>query len=169
MKNILIKKIISMVIVAAGLITVLSACEQDGVTPKLDAAPGGGTLSSYKAYTLDSIVGKKNVYGRIVFWKDNASNTLVQISLYNTTSDSAYPTGIYVGTVGGGSTAELMSLYSIDGATGEFSTSKFYVIGDKNFYSGLDDMDAHIKIFSSSVLVASGDVGSNADPVAESD
>jgi hypothetical protein len=148
------------------ILATLLSCEQATVTPKLATAPGGGTLSAYKAYTLDSIVGQNNVYGRIVFWKDNANNTLVQISLYNTSKDTAYPTGIFKGIAAAGPVDELMPLYSIDGTTGEFGTSKFYVIGDKNFYSSIDKLDAHIRILVGAALVASGNVGSNSKPVA---
>jgi hypothetical protein len=61
--------------------------------------------------------------------------------------------------------SELIPLYSIDGTTGEFGVSKFYVIGDKNFYTSLDALDAHIRIFSGATLMASGNVGSNSKPV----
>lgn len=169
MKTLSIKKHILFILTTLLVMTVLMSlvsCEQEGVEPELAAAPGGGTISTYKAYALDSIPGMKNVYGRIVFWKDNASNTLVQVSLYNTKNDIVYPTGIYAGTVGGGSLTELMSLYAVDGASGEFGSSKFYVIGNKDFYNDLDEMDAYIRILSGTDLVASGNFGSNADPVA---
>jgi hypothetical protein len=168
MKKVLIKKLYLMVILAAGLLPFLSACEQEGVTPKLDAAPGGGTLSTYKAYALDSIAGMKtNVYGRVVFWKNN-NNTLVQVSLYNTKDDATYPTGIFAGAGDAGVTTKLMELYAVNGATGEFSNNKFYVISDKDFYASLEDIDAHVEILSGSTRVSFGDVGSNALPVAQS-
>jgi len=147
------------------LLVVLLSCEQATVTPELATAPGGGTLSVYKAYTLDAAPGQGNVYGRIVFWKDNANNTLVQISMYNTSKNTGYPTGLYKGSTAAGSGTELISLYSLDGATGEFGVSKFYVIGDKSFYKGLDALDAHVRIMAGSTLIASGNVGSNSKPV----
>ena len=166
MKNINVRtnKIVSTILLA-GLMVILIACEQEGVTPELNAAPGGGTISTYKAYALDS-KSTDNVYGRVVFWKDNAKHTLVQISLYNTEDEEVYPTGIYVGTADAGSTTPLLPLYSIDGTTGEFGTSKFYVINDNDFYDNLTGLDAYVRILSGTDLVASGNVGSNAEPVA---
>lgn len=166
MKTITFKEDILSAIVAVIIFIALVSCEQDPVTPKLATAPGGGTLSNYKAYALDPAPGQGDVSGRVVFWKDNANNTLVQISLYNTSEDTGYPTGLYKGSADAGPVAELMPLYSIDGTTGEFGVSKFYVIGDKNFYNGIDALDAHIRILAGSTLIASGNVGRNSKPVA---
>lgn len=152
--------------VAAFILTMLlTACEQTDLEPKLNAAPGGGTLTAYKAYTLDSIPGTGRIYGRIVFWKDNVNRTLVQVSVYNTTATTTYPAALYSGAAEGGSTTSLLSLYAIDGTKGEFSTYKYYVIESNTFYSTLDNYDAHLSIFSGTTLVATGDVGKNATPV----
>jgi len=164
MKTITFKNDILPALLALVILIALISCEQATVTPKLNAAPGGGTLSAYKAYTLDAAPGQ-DVHGRIVFWKDNANNTLVQISLYNTSDDTGYPTGLYKGTSDAAPATELMPLYSIDGATGEFGVNKFYVIGDKSFYGGIDALDAHVRILAGSTLVASGNVGRNSKPV----
>jgi hypothetical protein len=170
MKTVFIKKATLIHLIAAVFALIsLTSCEQDNVEPELNVAPGGGTLSTYKAYTLEPVAGMGNVYGRIVFWKDNANNTLVQVSLYNTENDLLYPSGVYSGDANEVSPDQLMSLYSIQGSTGEFSTSKFYVIKDKTFYDGLDTYDAHISIFSGTDAVAIGDVGANATPVAKSE
>jgi hypothetical protein len=165
MKTTAFKKYILTAIVTLVVFITIMSCEQTSVEPELAAAPGGGTLSAYKAYTLEP-TGGDNIYGRVVFWKDNANNTLVQVSLYNTGKGASYPVGLYEGSADGGSVTELMSLYSVDGTTGEFGTSKFYVIGDKDFYSALNTLDAHIRIMTGSTLIAAGNVGSNSKPVA---
>lgn len=164
MKTIAYRKYTQSLIITLAALTALMSCEQTSVEPQLNAAPGGGTLSSYKAYTLQSET-PGNIYGRVVFWKDNANNTLVQISLYNTAKDTPYPSGLYTGSTDN-TGAELISLYAIDGTTGEFGTSKFYVIDDKDFYSTIDDLDAHIRITADATLVASGNIGNNSEPVA---
>lgn len=146
-----------------------TACEQDELEPEMNAAPGGGTLTTYKAYTLDSIAGQGNIYGRVVFWLGNADNTLVQVSLYNTVSGQSYPTGIYAGKSVDGSVEKLLTLYTIDGDKGEFSTHKFFAITGTEFYESLDDYDAHLSIFKETTIISSGDVGTNADPVATGD
>ncbi|MBA4055822.1 MAG: hypothetical protein C0490_13995 [Marivirga sp.] len=165
MKNILLKKIGSISILALVTMLFLSACEQEGVTPELNAAPGGGTVTTFKAYTLDSIPGAGNIYGRVVFWLDNASNTLVQVSLYNTKTGVSYPSGIFQGTVAGGSTGSVTTLTPVDGEKGEFSPYKFFVIDNDDFFDGIDDLDAHVTIFLDATPVAVGDVGKNAEPV----
>lgn len=165
MKNILLKKIASISLLVSGLIVALSACEQEGVSPKLDTAPGGGTVTTFKAYTLDSIPGSGNVYGRVVFWLDNAGNTLVQVSLYNTKTGMSYPSGIFEGTVAGGSSGSVSALTAVDGEKGEFSPYKYFVIADDGFFDSLDDLDAHVTIFLEDTPVAVGDVGMNAAPV----
>lgn len=165
MKNIILKNLFSIFILAAVLMTILSACEQEGVTPELDAASGGGTITTFKAYTLDSIPGTGNIYGRVVFWLDNTSNTLVQISLYNTKAGLSYPSGIFQGKVEAGSSESVIAFTSVDGEKGEFSPYKFYVIDSDDFFDGIDDLDAHVTIFLDDTPVAVGDVGKNAEPV----
>lgn len=165
MKNILKTKIASVIMTALVAVTFLSACEQVSVNPELGAAPGGGTITTFKAYTLDSIPGKGRVYGRVVFWLDNANNTLVQVSLYNTKAGSSYPSGLYKGAVAGGSTASLSALTPVDGEAGEFAPYKYFVVGKKDFYESLDELDGHVSIFLGDAAVAVGDVGLNAEPV----
>jgi hypothetical protein len=165
MKNILLKKIAAISMVATALMMFLSACEQEGVTPELNAAPGGGTITTFKAYTLDSIPGAGNVYGRVVFWLDNANNTLVQISLYNTKAALSYPTGIFEGAVTGGSSGSINTLTPVDGEKGELSPYKYFAIDNNDFFSGIDDLDAHVSIFLGDTPVAVGDIGKNAKPV----
>jgi hypothetical protein len=168
MKTFFIKRVIAISFSAAIILCGLTSCEQDKVEPELNTAPGGGTLSTFKAYTLSS-TDDNEIYGRIVFWKDNASNTLIQISLYNTAEGEIYPSGIFEGDAEAASEEEIKTLYTISGATGEFSPSKFFVISDKTFYDGLDEFDAYVQIFLDDDVIAVGDVGMNADPVAEDD
>ncbi|MBL0743197.1 hypothetical protein [Chryseolinea lacunae] len=165
MKNILKTKIASLMLMASVATTLLSACEQVSVNPELGTAPGGGTITTFKAYTLDSIPGTGRVYGRVVFWLDNANNTLVQVSLYNTKAGSSYPTGLYAGTVAGGSSTSLAALTPVDGEAGEFAPYKYFVVGKKDFYESLDELDGHVSIFLEDDAVAVGDVGLNAEPV----
>lgn len=165
MKNTFNTKITSWLIAACTSLVLFTACEQTGVEPKLNTAPGGGTITTFKAYSLDSIPGTGRVYGRVVFWLDNAGNTLVQISLYNTKAGSAYPSGIYAGTVAAGPGSTVSALTPVDGTAGEFSPYKYFVVGKKEFYESLDDLDGHVSIFLDTTPVAEGDVGKNAEPV----
>ena len=151
-------------IAALFLLLTNAACEQENLEPELAVAPGGGTLTGYSAYTISAATAD-DVYGRVVFWKSNTGGTLVQISLYNTAEGVDYTTGIFDGTVADGATTKLMDFYTISGATGEFSTHKFFVIENKDFYSSLTDLDGHVKILSGADVIASGDVGLNATPV----
>ena len=147
------------------ILCVLTSCEQSGVEPSLGVAPGGGTLTSYSAYSISYIAGPDEVEGRVVFWKESTGKTLVQVSLYNTVEDVSYTTGLFSGTAASGSVVKIQDLYTISGSTGEFETHKFFVIDDADFYSSLSSFDAHIKILVGDDLVASGDVGLNATPV----
>jgi len=166
MKTISIKRFCLLSFAAFVFLFIATSCEQDKVEPELNTAPGGGTLSAFKAYTL-AATDAQDIHGRIVFWKDNADNTLVQISLYNTIETDFYPSGIFDGESDEASETELVSLYAVNGATGEFSTSKFFVINDKTFYDELDSFDAHVQVFLGDDAIAIGDVGVNATPVDE--
>jgi hypothetical protein len=148
------------------LLLFLTSCEQEGAVVELNTAPGGGTVSTYKAYEVSAMT-EDDVYGRIVFYKDNADFTLVQVSLYNTDEESEYATTLFSGSLDMADPSVVKELYSIDGATGEFSVSKFFVISDKTFYDALGELDAHLKIMAGETLVSSGNIGKNAAPVAE--
>jgi len=150
------------------LLFFITSCEQEEAVVELNTAPGGGTVSTYKAYSLDAVT-EDDVYGRIVFYKDNSNYTLVQVSLYNTDSEADYITTLFSGSSEVENPAELLDLYTVDGETGEFSPSKFYVIKDKTFFDGLTEYDAHLKIMVAETLVSIGNLGKNATPVAEGD
>jgi hypothetical protein len=150
------------------LLMFLTSCEQEDPVVELGTAPGGGTVSTYKAYTVSSAT-EEEVYGRIVFYKDNSSFTLVQVSLYNTDAETAYETTLFDGAADTVDPAVVTELYSVDGSTGEFAPSKFFVIADKSFFDGLTELDAHLKIMAGETLVSAGNVGKNATPVAESE
>lgn len=148
------------------------SCEQERLDPILTTAEGGGTLTEYVAYTIESTdpMGS-NVNGRVVFYKTPIEQTLVQISLYNTIADIMHPAVLLEG-ASGTSMTPMMTLDNIDGSTGEFSSSKFFVITDTAFYdsleSGTASLDANVSIFLSeadNTIVASGGVGVNAMPV----
>jgi len=151
----------------------IASCAEDRLEPELETADGGGTLTSYTAYAIDSIPGQgTNVYGRAVFWESPEFGTLLQISLYGIMEGNSHPAAVVAGSVAAPG-AEIMSLYTIENtgegyAFGEFSTSKFYTISTAGFYEGLDSYDGNIQISLSSsdnTIVASGDIGLNATPV----
>ncbi|MBT1706073.1 hypothetical protein [Chryseosolibacter indicus] len=158
-----------MMLLMVSMLFSIAACELEDVEPETNTASGGGTLTTYSAYSIDPATALDSVYGRVVFWEGNAGTTLVQISLYKTGKGIEYITGVYDGKAVTASDEKLMTLYSIDGATGEFSTHKYYVISDPAFYSSLKELNGHIKIMVGTKVVASGDVGANAEPVAEGD
>ncbi|SIS88780.1 hypothetical protein SAMN05421766_104645 [Zobellia uliginosa] len=159
-----IKNILVAMVVTAGLFS----CEQERLGPVLTTADGGGTLNEYVAYDIESTDPTgSNVYGRIVFWKDNLDRTLVQVSLYNTIEGSTHPALIVSGAIGT-ETTTMLELDSVSGDSGELSASKFFVIADTSFYGSILEMDAHINIYLSDTddtIVATGDLGANADPV----
>lgn len=155
--------------ILTALVVFLGSCEQEYFEPNLSTAPGGGTVSTYKAYTLSSEdPGGDNIYGRIVFYKYSSTVTLVQIGLYNTNPDQSYSADIYGGAVETGGTLS-KSLDAVSGESGAFSSSKYFTISDASFFEGLADYDASVKVMLGSTTVAAGDIGMNADPVAEQD
>ncbi|MVM41766.1 hypothetical protein GO730_35660 [Spirosoma sp. HMF3257] len=145
----------------------LSSCEQNKYEPNTSVAPGGGTVTTYKSYTLTSAAGS-TVYGRVVFYKYNSTVTLVEIGLYNTTTGTSYASSIYQGKLADKSTTALKPLDAISGATGEFSSNKYFTISEAGFFDKLTTYSAHVKILSGTTVVASGDIGANATPVAQS-
>ena len=148
--------------------TLLTSCEQTDYPPNLSAAPGGGTISTYKAYTLAS-TDSKNVYGRVVFYKYSAAVTLVQMGLYNGTADASYTSAIFPGKVTATSATALKALDSVNGSTGEFATAKYFTITDSGFYDKLDTYDANVVVMAGTAIIASGNIGANAAPVSKSE
>ena len=147
---------------------IAASCEQEKYDPNLTVAPGGGTVTTFKAYTLGSTTAD-NVYGRIVFYKYSASVTLVQMGLYNTSASSTYTAKIFSGTAIAGSTTTLENLDGVDGATGAFATYKYFTINKPGFFDQLSSYNANVKVMLNATTVASGDIGGNADPVSESE
>ncbi|KKM24258.1 hypothetical protein LCGC14_1606900 [marine sediment metagenome] len=151
---------------------IMFSCEQERLDPILTTADGGGTLNEFVAYDIASTDPTgSNVYGRVVFYKTTLEQTLVQISLYNTVDNLMHPALVLEGPAGT-ATATLLALDDIDGNTGEFSSSKFFVITDTAFYDSLEgesaSLDANVSIFLSAddnTIVASGDIGINAMPI----
>ncbi|WP_373518989.1 hypothetical protein [Pricia sp.] len=167
MKNYIQSSIL--LIVAFGMLS----CEQERLDPIHTTAEGGGTLNEYVAYDIASTDPTgSNVYGRVVFYKTTLEQTLVQISLYNTVENLMHPALVLEG-ASGSSMSSILSLDDIDGSTGEFSNSKFFIITNTAFYDSLEgetaSLDAHVSIYlsdSDNTIVASGDIGINAMPVA---
>ena len=161
------KKYIKNIVLFLAVVALLS-CEQERLGPELETAEGGGKLTTYTAYTIDATdPSGSNVYGRVVFYKTTLDQTLVQISLYNTISGFMHPALIVEGAAGTGTTT-LIALDNIDGSSGEFMTSKFFVITDTSFYDSLETLDANVSISLSptdDTIVAVGDIGINAEPV----
>ena len=149
------------------LLVFLSSCEQNKYEPNTTAAPGGGTVSTYKSYTLTSATGS-TVYGRVVFYKYSTAVTLVEIGLYNTNTATAYASSIYQGKLSESSATVLKPLDAISGTTGEFSSNKYFTINEAGFYEKLSTYSANVRIMSGTTIVASGNIGGNAAPVAQS-
>ncbi len=165
---------IALTICVAGIAT--TSCEQESFDPLLTTEPTAGTLTNFKAYTLDSLSGiADSTYGRVVFWEALDGTTLVQLSLYNVPDTAVFPSSIMSGAMMDSLETELMPLYDItntgEGYTfGEFSTNKYYVISDASFFSSLDTYDAHVVVRRSGTddtIITAGDVGMNAMPVEE--
>lgn len=149
-----------------GLMSLITSCEQTNYEPNANAAPGGGTVSVYKAYSLTG-VGGSTVYGRVVFYKYSSSVTLVQMGLYNTASGTSYASSIYQGALAANSTTALKPLDAVSGETGAFASNKYYTITDANFYNNLGTYNASVRIMAGSAVIASGNIGANATPVAQ--
>lgn len=148
------------------VIAFLSSCEQNKYEPNTSVAPGGGTVTTYKSYSLSSATGT-TVYGRVVFYKYSAAVTLVEMGLYNTTTGTTYTSSIYEGKIAESSTKALKPLDTVSGETGSFSSSKYYTINEAGFYDKLTTYSAHVKVMAGTTLVASGNIGANATPVAQ--
>ncbi len=167
MKTVNIKIIVALIAV---LSIALSSCEQESFEPLLTTEIGAGTLTDFQAYTLGEMAGD-SLNGRVVFWRAIDGKTLVQLSLYKV-GDEEMPTAI-VGGPTDSSTTTLMDLYTVANTGegydfGEFSTSKYFVIDDVDFYDGLSELDAHVVVYADNTLGSirtQGDIGMNADPV----
>ncbi len=162
------KKNLSKIGIFTVVLLLFNSCDIERLESAQEVAVGGGTLDTYTSYTIDATdPAGSNVYGRIVFWKTDLDQTLVQISLYNTLADIMHPAIIVDGPAGTGTTA-MMTLYDVDGSTGELSDNKFFLIADTTFYDSLSSLNAHVSIRLSptdETIVASGDIGMNAEPV----
>lgn len=145
----------------------LSSCEQNKYEPNTSLAPGGGTVTTYKSYTLTSATGS-TVYGRVVFYKYSTAVTMVEMGLYNTISGTAYTASIFEGKAAESSTKTLKTLDAVSGATGSFAANKYFVINEAGFYDKLTAYNANVRILQGTKLVASGNIGGNASPVAQS-
>lgn len=149
------------------------SCEDEKLDPALSYEGPGGTLTAFKAYTLETDPAVlDSAYGRVVFWQGLDGNTLVQLSLYNVPEDVTFSSAIMAESLAEASSSTLMSLYDIENTGegydfGEFTTSKFYVISDPAFYGGLSSLDANVSVMRSGTLIAGGDIGANATPVEE--
>ncbi len=153
--------------VAVALLSLNTACEQQTFDPNMNVAPGGGTVSTYKSYSL-SAAGSSTVYGRVVFYKYSSTVTLVQMGLYNTVNGTPYSASIFQGKAATASAPVLKALDAVSGATGAFVTSKYFTISEAGFYDKLATLDANVKILTGTTPVAVGNIGANATPVAQS-
>lgn len=164
----MIKTYISKISLLILSVITFGSCDIEPLQSAQEVAEGGGTLDTFTAYAIDSTdPAGSNVYGRIVFWKTDLDQTLVQISLYNTVADILHPAFLVEGAAGTG-TSEILTLDEVDGSTGELSDNKFFLIPDTAFYDSITALDAHVSITLSptdDTIVATGDLGVNADPV----
>ncbi|WAC13069.1 hypothetical protein [Dyadobacter pollutisoli] len=154
--------------IAMTLFALLTSCEQQDYPPNLSTAPGGGTVSTYKAYTLAAADTAK-IYGRVVFYKYNKTITLVQMGIYNGAAGSTYTAAIFPGKVTAAPATALKVLDTVAGATGAFATSKYFSISEEGFFDKLDTYNANVTIKLGATTVASGDIGANAAPIAEAE
>ncbi|MEJ1241461.1 hypothetical protein WBG78_25160 [Chryseolinea sp. T2] len=162
--NLLIKGLI--IVTALAIAGLLTSCEQEDYQPATSVMPGGGTVTTYKAYTLGAAdPGGENIHGRIVFYKYSSTVTLVQMGLYNTDPDTEYASEIYIGALIDGSSTVSKALDKVNGESGGFTTYKYFTIKDETFFDGLDAYDANVRVKLGATVVAAGDIGSNAEPV----
>ena len=153
--------------IVLSFVALFTSCEQQNYEPNFTVAPGGGTVSTYKSYTLSSATGA-SVYGRVVFYKYNSSVTLVEMGLYNTTKGATYTASIYEGKLAESSTKVLKTLDALSGDTGAFSSNKYYTVNEAGFYDKLTTYNANVKVMSGTTVLANGNIGGNATPVAQS-
>lgn len=155
---------------ALAIAGLLSSCEQETYEPATSAMPGGGTVSTYKAYTLGSSdPDGANIYGRVVFYKYSTTVTLVQMGLYNTTAGSDYVAMIFDGAVEDELETVSHTLDKVDGASGAFATYKYFTIEGDTFYDNIDEYNANVRVLLDDDVVAAGDIGANAPPVLQQD
>jgi len=164
----MIKKYINRIGFITLILVAFNSCDLERLESAQSVAEGGGTLDTFTAYTIESTdPAGSNVFGRIVFWKTDLDQTLVQISLYNTVADILHPAILKDGAAGVG-TATMMTLDEVDGSTGELSDSKFFLIPDTAYYDSITMLDAHVSISLSptdATIVATGNLGINAEPI----
>jgi hypothetical protein len=164
--NIIMRALI--IVTALAIAGLLSSCEQEYFEPNTSAMPGGGTVTTYKAYALGAAdPSGDNIYGRVVFYRYSSTVTLVQMGLYNTDPETEYVSEIYSGALADGSTTVSRALDNVSGESGAFATFKYYTISDAAFFDALSDYDANVRVKLGTQIVAAGDIGLNADPVEE--
>ena len=149
----------------------LVSCDLERLESAQETADGGGTVETFTAYTIYSTDPfSSNVYGRIVFWKTDLNQTLVQISLYNTIDGIFHPAILVDGAAGMG-TNTMMVLDDVDGSTGELASNKFLLIPDTSFYDSITTLDAHVSISLSdsdpSIVADGGGLGKYQHPGAQ--
>ena len=172
MNNVFIKNI-SRLVLALTILIATYACEQESIEPLLVTEDGAGTLINFKAYEISDMTGlPDSAYGRIVFWQGLDAKTLVQLSMYNVSEGEIFQTEMIESSLVSPGDA-IMSMYDVVNTGegydfGEFATSKYFVIDDLDFYSGLPDLDAHVVLMNQSgTIIAAGDIGMNAIPIDE--
>jgi hypothetical protein len=166
--NIIFRALI--IVAALAIAGILASCEQEYFEPNTSVMPGGGTVTTYKAYSLGTAdPDGDDVYGRIVFYRYSSSVTLVQMGLYHTDPETEYVSEIYSGALADGSTTVSRTLDKVNGESGAFVTFKYFTISDAAFFDGLNDYDANVKVMLGTTVVVAGDIGSNAAPVEQQD
>src|SRR5690606_31202082 len=112
------------------------------------------------AYVLGP-VSNPDINGTATFEKRVNGETLVTVSLVNTTGGETYPSHIH-----GNSAVEtggiLIDLNDVDGTTG-MAISNVSQLNDGTAitYEGLLDFDGYINVHSGATFIAQGDIGGN--------
>jgi len=77
----MIKTYINKVVCLIAMLVIFNACDLKRLEPAQETAEGGGTVETFTAYAIASVDPTTNISGRVVFWKTDLDQTLVQISL----------------------------------------------------------------------------------------
>lgn len=121
----------------------------------------------HQHYALNEVDGS-GISGEVRFEKRKNGKALVTIAVTGTTAGADHPAHIHVGNVASGGGAIVLDLKNVIGATGLSATSANALKdGTEISYDELVAFDGHVNVHKSAaelaILVAQGDIGSNAN------